>query len=319
MKAAIVHDFDAPPRYGDFADPIAAADETLVQVRAAALSQLVRAQAAGKHYSSSKTVSWVPGVDGVGHLPDGRRVYFAFPRSPYGAMAQTTVVQRRYCVALPDGLDDVRAAALGNPGMSSWAALTHRAHFQPGENVLINGATGVSGRLAVQIARYLGAGKVLATGRNAQSVEGLKALGADVLIPLDVPAGYLAETFRHAIREHRVNVILDYLWGPSAESLIHAVSVHGAGEAEPRIRFVQIGSISGQSIAFPAAALRSSGLEMMGSGLGSVSNLDLLGSIASLLKAAATGALSIETETAPLAEVAAVWQGAAVGRLVLTM
>ena len=96
---------------------------------------------------------------------------------------------------VPDDVDDVTAAAIGNPGMSSWAALTERAHFQRGENVLINGATGVSGRLAIQIARHLGANKVIVTGRNATSIEGLAALGADVLIPLDAPASaFFGET-----------------------------------------------------------------------------------------------------------------------------
>lgn len=231
-------------------------------------------------------------------------------------MAQTTVVERCHCIAVPDGVDDVSAAALGNPGMSSWGALMGRAKFQPGENVLINGATGVSGRLAIQIARYLGAGKVLVTGRNAGSIEGLKALGADVLIPLDAPIEQLTETFRSILREHQVNVILDYLWGPSAESLIHAVSAHGSGTAEPRIRMVQIGSLSGNTIALPGSALRSSGLELLGSGLGSLSNEALLDAISGVLKAAAEGALSIEAEAVPLADVEAAWQTAGAGRVV---
>jgi NADPH:quinone reductase-like Zn-dependent oxidoreductase len=319
MKAAVVHDFNAPPRYGDFEAPVAGAGETLVQVRAAALSQLVKSQAAGRHYSSATTLPLVPGVDGVGLLADGRRVYFAFPRGPFGAMAQTTVVKTEYCVPVPDDLDDVTAAGIGNPGMSSWAALTERAHFQRGENVLINGATGVAGRLAIQIARHLGANKVIVTGRNAKSVEGLAALCADVLIPLDAPAAQLTETFRDTIRSHRVNVILDYLWGPSAESLLGAVGGHGSDEAEPRIRFVQIGSITGNTITLPASALRSSGLEMMGSGLGSVSNAGLVGAIGGLLKAVVSGGFSIEAEAVPLTDVERAWTSDAAARTVFTI
>ncbi|TAL94284.1 MAG: zinc-binding alcohol dehydrogenase family protein [Paraburkholderia sp.] len=318
MKAAVVHDFNASPRYGDFADPVAEPGETLVQVRAAALSQLVKSQASGRHYSSGKTLPLVPGVDGVGLLPDGRRVYFAFPRGPFGAMAHTTVVKTAYCVPVPDDVDDVTAAAIGNPGMSSWAALTERAHFQRGENVLINGATGVSGRLAIQIARHLGANKVIVTGRNAKSIEGLAALGADVLIPLDAPAGALTETFRDTLRSHRVDVILDYLYGPSAESLLGAVGGH-SGEAEPRIRFVQIGSLAGNTINVPASALRSSGLEMMGSGLGSVSNERLLGAIGGLLKAVVSGGFSIEADAVPLTNVESAWTGEASARTVFTV
>jgi NADPH:quinone reductase-like Zn-dependent oxidoreductase len=319
MKAAVVHDFNRPPRYDDFALPVAQDGETLVKVRAAALSQLVKSQAAGKHYSSGKTLPLVPGVDGVGTLPDGSRVYFAFPRMPFGAMAETCAVAVSHCVPVPDEIDDVTAAAIGNPGMSSWAALTQRAAFKPGENVLINGATGISGRLAIQIARHLGAGRIVATGRSASSLKGLDALGADAVIPLDAPADALTDTLRAAIREHRIDVILDYLWGPSTQSLLAAVTGHGGEEAEPRIRFVQIGSIAGSVISFPAAALRSSGLEIMGSGLGSLSNAALLSAIGGLLKAVKSGHLSIDTEAVPLSDINAAWARDSAARIVFTM
>ncbi|MDE1181768.1 zinc-binding alcohol dehydrogenase family protein [Paraburkholderia sp.] len=320
MKAAVVHDFAAPPRYDEFADPVAGVSETLVKVHAAALSQLVRSQASGKHYSSGTTLPLVPGVDGIGTLPDGQRVYFAFPRSPYGSMAQSTVVRQAYCVPVPDDVDDVTAAAIGNPGMSSWAGLVERARFQRGENVLINGATGTSGRLAIQIAKHLGAGTVIVTGRTARSVQGLDALGADVLIPLDASPEALTQTFRDTIRGHRVDVILDYLWGPSAECLLGAVSGHGSGDdAEPRIRYVQIGSLGGTTINFPASALRSSGLEMLGTGLGSVSNAGLLRSIGGVLNAVTSAGLSVNAQAVPLTDVENAWQSDAGDRLVFTM
>ena len=187
----------------------------------------------------------------VGRLADGTRVYFAFPRSPFGAMAQRAVVKRSNCIQLPAGLDDVIAAGAANPGMSSWAALTERAKFQPGETVLINGATGAAGRLAIQIAKHLGAKKIIATGRNQQSVADLPVLGADEVIPLDQPKDKLVDEFRRHIKGSGVGVILDYLWGPSAESILAAVAGHGSPEGEPRIRYVQIGSVSGQTINFP--------------------------------------------------------------------
>ncbi|MGH8466375.1 MAG: quinone oxidoreductase family protein, partial [Pseudomonas sp.] len=191
MKAAIVHDFDQPPRYGELDAPQALPGEVLVRVRAAALSQLVRAQASGKHYSSGKTLPLVPGADGVGLLADGSRVYFAFPRAPIGAMAEVVAVDARNVVAVPDGIDDITAAAIANPGMSSWAALQERAHFKPGERVLINGAAGTSGRLAIQVAKHLGASRVVATARNPAVEAELRALGADDFIRLDQPAEQL--------------------------------------------------------------------------------------------------------------------------------
>jgi NADPH:quinone reductase-like Zn-dependent oxidoreductase len=321
MKAAVVSSFEKAPEYGDFRDPAAEAGEVVVRIRAAALSRLVRGQASGQHYSRGATFPFVPGVDGVGRLPDGSRVYFAFPKAPFGAMAELTAVKHSLCVALPDDLDDVTAAGAANPGMSSWVALMERARFVAGETVLINGATGVSGRLAIQIAKHLGAGVVIATGRNEGRVEELPSLGADVTIALDQPAERLTEVFRKTIKERGVNVILDYLWGSSAESLIAAVAGHASGEQEqePRIRFVQIGSMAGTTIAMPAGALRSSGLEMMGSGLGSVSNEALVRNIGEMMKAIVPAGLRVSTDAVPLAEVESAWNGKTADRVVFTM
>lgn len=315
MKAAVVHDFNAPPRYADFEAPVAGPGEVVVQVSACALSQLVRAQAAGKHYSSGMPPV-VPGVDGVGRLVDGRRVYFAFPRMPFGAMAQTTVVSARQCVPVPDEVDDVTAAAFANPGMSSWLALTERAHLQPGETVLINGAAGASGRLAIRIAKHLGAAKVIATARNAASLQKLGGLGADVLIALDQPVDALSTAFREAIHGQGATVVLDYLWGASAECLLHVAGEYAGGQAQPRIRFVQIGSISGHNIVLPGALLRSSGLELLGSGLGSVSNAGIVDAAGQVFAAIEWAGLSIEIECAELANVEAEWARATQARLV---
>jgi NADPH:quinone reductase-like Zn-dependent oxidoreductase len=319
VKAAVVSSFGKPPRYGEFDDPNPQHDEILINVKAAALSQLVRAQAAGKHYSSTTTLPFVPGVDGVGRLADGKRVYFAFPRSPFGAMGQRTVVKPAMCIPLPDELDDVTAAAAANPGMSSWAALTERAGFERGESVLINGATGAAGRLAIQIAKFIGAKKVVATGRNQSSVKGLPELGADVVIALDQSPKKLVDEFRNQIKNNGVNIILDYLWGTSAESLLAALAGHASGPAAPRIRYVQIGSISGQTINLPAQVLRSSGVELLGSGLGSVSNEGLIRSIAGLMNAIIPGKFTIGAEAIPLAEVETAWIARGEGRIVFTL
>ena len=141
--------------------------EVLVDVSAAVLTNLAKGQASGRHYSRDATFPFVPGSDGGGRTSEGRRVYFAFPRAPFGSMAERSVVRRAYTVDVPEALDDVTAAALGNPGMSSWAALAERARFQRGESVLICGATGISGRLAVPIAKWLGARRIVAMAERA--------------------------------------------------------------------------------------------------------------------------------------------------------
>lgn len=317
MKAAVVEDYNNPPRYTEFDEPVAGDDDVMVTVKAAALSQLVRAQSSGKHYSSPQ-VPFAPGVDGVGTLENGQRIYFAFPKAPVGAMAEQIAVKKAYTVALPDEVDDVTAAAIANPGMSSWAALTERAKLKKGECVLINGATGASGRLAIQIAKQLGAGRVIATGRNPAYEEELLALGADVFVPLSQSPEELTDRFRKEIAEG-VDVVLDYLWGPSAVALMTAAADHAEGEAARRIRFVNIGGLGGAAIELPAAALRSSGLELMGSGLGSVSNAALVKCIGEMFKVMHAANLQIDAMAVPLADVEAAWTAQSTGRVVFTL
>jgi NADPH:quinone reductase-like Zn-dependent oxidoreductase len=309
MKAALVSALGQNPVWADFPAPQAGPDEWLVQIHAAALSPLTRARASGKHYSAQGSYPFVAGVDGVGTLPDGRPVYVVLPRAPYGAMAEQTVVAQTHCLILPDGLDPVTAAAVANPGMSSWAALAERARFKAGETVLINGATGASGQLAVQIARHMGAARVIATGRNR---EALAALNADEILALG--DGDL-EAQARAVFTKGVDVVLDYLWGSSAETLLTAAA-QAAPEAVP-IRFVQIGTASGADIRLPGAVLRSSSLQLMGSGIGSVPLPRLLASIAGVLDAAAGGHVTLPFETMPFEQVAEAWAMGADRRIVL--
>jgi NADPH:quinone reductase-like Zn-dependent oxidoreductase len=304
MKAAIVQGAGQTPVYGDFAEPAASAGECLVSVTAAAISQLVRGRAAGTHYSSSGQFPFVAGVDGVGRLDDGRRVSFVLPKAPFGAMAERVVVPPAQCLTLPDELDDVTAAAIANPGMSSWAAYKERAKLKAGETVLVNGATGASGRLAVQIARYLGAKKIIATGRNSEALQSLAALGADVTITLKADETALEEAFK-AQFSAGVDVVVDYLWGRSAEMLLAAAARAGK-EATP-IRFVQIGSLSGSDITLPSAVLRSSAIELMGSGIGSVAPDRLVGAIDELFHATGPGGFQIATRAVPLTQVEQAW------------
>jgi NADPH:quinone reductase-like Zn-dependent oxidoreductase len=305
MKAAIVVESGKGPRYGDFKDPVPETGEILVTVSAAALSNVVKSRASGKHYSSSGDLPFVVGIDGVGYLDNGRRVYFVLPRGPFGSMSEKTVTRPSQCVPLPDSLDDVTAAAIANPGMSAWAAFKERARLKAGETVLINGATGTAGRLAVQIAKYMGARKIAATGRNVDTLNSLHVLGADVTIPL----GDGGDAFEDALKEQfggdGIDVVLDYLWGESAERVIIAGAKAGR-DAVP-IRFVQIGSVSAPNITLPSAALRSSAITVMGSGIGSITVDRLVQLIGELMQATVPGGFKISTNTFPLSEVEHAW------------
>ncbi|THB83810.1 zinc-binding alcohol dehydrogenase family protein [Pantoea allii] len=298
MKAAIITHAGQKPHYSDFPDSQPAENQLLVHVKAAAMSQLVKARAAGTHYSAAAHYPLVPGIDGTGFLENGDAVYFLTFGTASGSMAERVVVNARCVIPLPASLDPVVAAALANPGMSSWAALTRRAELRKGETVLINGATGTSGRLAIRIACSLGAGKIIATGRNPQILQQLLNEGADSVMTLDALAAELP-----ALMADGIDVVLDYLWGESALAIMEA-AVRGGDHV---VRFVQIGSLSAQEIPLHSHLLRASGLTLMGSGLGSVSNADLIGSLAELLQAAGQHAFSVPFKPRPLSEVEKAW------------
>lgn len=319
MLAAVVESFERSPVYGTFREPAALdAGQIVVEVRASALTNLVRGQASGRHYSSA-TPPLVPGADGVGRTPDRRTVYFFGPVSPWGSMAERSLVAQDRTLELPEGMDAVTAAALGNPGMASWGALLGRARFQAGEAVLVNGATGAAGQQAVQAARAMGARRVVATGRDEAVLERLRDLGADETISLRGSEEEQAKAFTRVLREQRTEVVLDYLWGRSAEMLLQAAAGHGAPEGESRIRYVQIGSISGSAVTLEAGWLRSSGLELLGSGLGSLSAAEIRESVTAMFAHAAKQKLVIATEAVPLSEVEAAWRRSTEARVVFTM
>jgi NADPH:quinone reductase-like Zn-dependent oxidoreductase len=303
MKAAIVIELGKPPVYADFKEPVAGEGELLIDVSAAPLSHVTRYRASGTHYSSAGGLPFVVGLDGVGRY-NGKRVYFILPRAPFGSMAERTAVQAAHLVPLPDDIDDATAAAIAIPAMSSWAALTVRTKMTPGQVVLVNGATGISGRLAVQIAKLLGAGKVIATGRDAGMLQKLSALGADATVSLlQDDAAQDAAFTRHF--SDGVDIVLDYLWGASAERLLAAAAKTNK-EAKP-VCFIQIGSSGGANISLPATTIRSSGLELIGCGMGSLAFDQILVSIAAVFKATTPHRLAIAPKILPLAKVDGHW------------
>lgn len=322
MKAAIVKAPQSAPVYGDFAEPVARNGFTVVEVKASALTQIAKARASGAHYSSDGQFPVIAGVDGVGVTPEGRRVCFMLPEAPFGALAERALVDIQHCIELPDTLDDVTAAAMANPGMSAWAALVERARLAPAETVLVNGATGAAGRLAVQLARYLGAQKIIATGRNAAALQEVKALGADAVIAFapDAAQPLNSPQYEQALLQEfaqGVDVVIDYLWGESARILIAAIA-KGVRDATP-VRFVQVGSISGESIDLPGAGLRSSPIVLMGSGIKSLSRPALLNAVRRTFDVAAPANLRIAAKAVPLAQVERHWNDAGHPRVVFTI
>jgi NADPH:quinone reductase-like Zn-dependent oxidoreductase len=307
MKAAVLHELGKPPRCEDFSDPAAGHQEAVVQVRAASIKPIDRQLAAGTHYASPRELPAVCGTDGVGHLADGTRVFFGGPRRPFGAMAEHTVVPAGFCFAVPIGLDDVTAAALPNPGVSALLTLNHRAKVAMGETVLILGATGVTGTIAVQVAKLLGAGRVIGAGRNPQALEKLRNLGADSTIQLNQPDDDLRKALSQEAGEAGFNVVIDYVWGRPTEVLLAAITRPEFAAVNSETRLVQVGESAGPTIALPAAVLRSTALTILGTA-GIPSHDVLVAAMHQVLDWAAKGALQIETEVVPLTEIEKVWQ-----------
>ena len=309
MKAAVLYSKEGMPQYADIPEPAPENDqEVLVSVKAVALKHFDKSRVKGTHYSteSEKQEAKVIGGDGVCLLPDGTRVY-ALGAS--GMMAEKATVERKRVVPIPAGLDDITAAALPNAVIGAAMALRFRAGIEPGDTVLINGATGFTGRVAVQIARHYGAGKIVVTGRNPQSLKELVALGADEIISIQQGDDDLIAQVRHVHSVTPIHVVIDYLWGHTAELILTAIK--GDGSFGQRTRFVSVGTITGDLIQLSGASLRSMDLILLGSGLGSWTKgqVGLLFSeiLPEMFRLAADGKLKVETVAVPLAEIEKLW------------
>lgn len=323
MKAAVMYQRDGMPQYVDFPEPVAQNNnELLMTMKAAAIKQLDRSRASGKHYSvqNDPAQATIIGGDGVGVLKNGTRVY-AIGAS--GMIAEKAVIDKDRMVPLPSGIDDVTAAALPNAVIGSAMGLRFRAGMQRGETVLINGATGFTGKIAVQVARHYGAKKIVATGRNEQSLRSLLALGADEIITVEQDDEAFVAQIKAIHSRTPIDIVIDYLWGHTAELILSAFK--GQGLFTHKTRFVSIGSMAGDLIQLSAENLRSVDLQLSGSGLGSLTKPEVQQLLKKILpemfKLAAAGKLKVETVSVDLKDIASLWDLDVPGgqRLVVTI
>jgi len=311
MKAAVIFQKGALPQYvTDFAEPeIQNGKGVLISVKASAVKNLDKMRASGKHYSTENE-AWtttIPGGDGVGVLEDGTRVYGI---GISGMLAEKAIIEKDAMVKLPENIDDATAAALPNAVMGSALALRFRAALQKGETVFINGATGVTGKISVQIAKYYGAKKVIATGRNEQSLNELLSLGADEVISLKQDDETIITQIKNIHRENPIDIVIDYLWGHSAELILS--SLKGNGRFSHRTRFVTIGGMTGDTITLSSSILRSTDIQICGSGLGTWTLEEvkmLIGEILpEMFRLAGEGKLKMETINVPLQDIEKIWE-----------
>jgi NADPH2:quinone reductase len=277
----------------------------VVTVTAAALKPSDRWMASGVHYAPTAFPT-VVGLDGVGLLPDGARVAFFGPQPPYGGMAEQALVRRGRWLPVPDGIDEVTAAAVTNPGMAAWKTLLWEGELAAGQTVLVLGATGTSGRIATQLAIRRGA-RVVAAGRNQRVLAQLLARGADAMIRVDRPREEVAAAIA---AEGPYDLIVDYLWGAPAEAVFAALTRadQRAGDAPERIRNIQVGIGAGEVAELPAMTLRGAPVHLVGSGIGGQAALgDAAAAYDDLLRQVAAGDISLDIDPEPLAKVEQVW------------
>jgi NADPH:quinone reductase-like Zn-dependent oxidoreductase len=306
MRAAVVRSFDHAPRFETFDEPEPnGPHQAVVDVLAAGLHPRVRSGASGRHYTSTGRLPMIPGIDGVGRLGDGRLVYFAIDDESWGSMAERAVVESGRTILLPDHVDVVKVAAAMNPAMSSWVALRRRVHFEPGQSVLILGATGSAGSMAVQVARRLGAARIVGAGRNQERLAALPALGADDIVAITDDVSASANLVANTAGD--VDVVLDYVWGEPASAIMMAL-LTGRADRSRALDWIQIGATAGAEITFPSVFLRSANLRLQGSGQGAVSTEGYLAELPSLVEEIHSGTFRVSTRVVPLAAVERTWR-----------
>ncbi|MGW4060029.1 quinone oxidoreductase family protein [Amycolatopsis sp. NPDC004747] len=316
MDAAVLHTFGEPPIFSQFPDPVPGQEEELIRVGASALTPIARWMAELPAYAGKRELPFVAGLEGVGTLPDGRRVAFAVRRPPYGSMSEWTVAPRAKLFSVPDNVDDVAAAAVFHPGLTAWLSLAWRARLAPGETVLVLGGTGVAGRVAIQVAKLLGAARVVAAGRNAETLATLADYGADGVIDLTRPSDELAAAFRREGLGTGYHVVLDYLWGRPVEALLDALpkALFTASD----VRLVQLGSEAGFDATVNSNGLRRAGVTLLGS-VGDPPPEYVTDVYRRLLTHTGAGDIRVPLRAMPLADVEKAWQSEDRGhRLVFT-
>lgn len=298
MRAAVLRK-PGVPEYAEFPEPTADDGQAVLDVRAAGLNPIDLVVASGAIPPLLPELPAVPGWEAVGTLADGRRVYTGAGIGAFGAMAERMLVVEADVYDLPDAVSDGVALALGIAGLAAWLPLAFRAGLQRGEHVLVLGASGVVGQIAVQAARLLGAGRVVAAARSEDGLRRATELGADATVSLvgdpdDLPDELLSAS------DGRLDVIIDPLWGAPAWAALRAAS--------PGARLVQIGHSAGAESPFNPAPLRGKLVSILPYSTTGVPSALVAEAYATMVAHAASDELAVEVEEVPLSDVAVAWE-----------
>lgn len=320
MKAAVLEKLGEVPVYKDFEAPNPSNNELIMNVKAASIKNLDKLRASGTHYASYKEVPVVVGIDAVGVLENGTKVY---AQGTIGTIAEQTLISADRYTILPENIDYDVAAALPNAVLGATMALKSRAKIEKGNIVLINGATGVTGQIAVQIAKYYGAKKIIVTGRNQEVLDQLRALGADEIITLKQDEEHFITQIKQIHHETPIDIVLDYIWGHPMEMILKALKGGGINSFTHPLKVVTVGDMAGKTITLDSGTLRSSDIHILGSGLGSLSKKDIeefdKEILPEMFQLAAKGQLKIDVVTYPLEKIQEAWISDEKGKRVVVL
>jgi NADPH:quinone reductase-like Zn-dependent oxidoreductase len=297
VRAAVLREYGVPT-FGEFDEPKPGEGQAVVEVAAAGLNPVDVVTATGEFYEGAPELPSVPGKEGVGTL-DGRRVYFGAAVPPFGSMAERALIDPENAFDAPDGVDDGVAVALGIAGLAGWLPLSWRAKLQPGEHLLLLGASGAVGQVAVQAARLLGAGRVVVAARSEEGLRRCRELGADLEVSLDAEPDTLPDQLVEAA-EGRIDVVVDPVWGEPAVAAMKAASKWA--------RFVQLGQSAGAEATIASKDIRGKSLTIMGHTNFGVPVEVRAEAYAEMARHAAAGDLRIDVEKIPLDKVEEAWE-----------
>ena len=302
MRAALVREVGAVPESGEAPDPAG----EVVEVLAAPINPIDVAVSRGILATGHPELPYVPGCEGVGRTADGKVVWIfggAFGRTANGAMAERATIGDAHAIDVPDGADPAVAAGLGIAGLAGWLPFAWRAPLKGGENVLVLGATGSVGIVAVQTAKLLGAARVVAAGRSTAGLERALEHGADATIGLD--ADGLVEAMKDAFGGEGPNYVFDPLWGEPASAAVQA--------AVPWATVVNLGQSAGATSELASAAVRFKSLSILGHTNYAVPPDELADHYRRLVGHVIAGDIRFEVERVPLESVADAWRRQAEG------